>query len=101
MRRWLVVVGISCLFGFLVAGCSREQANLSRAGQIKSGMTFHKVYRILGKPDVGWGLPQKGSKEGSDLYYRIPGDKYLIVHFVGYYVGDPPTSIEDRSVLVF
>ena len=101
MRCWLVVVSVSCLFGFLVAGCGRERATLSRAGQIKPEMSFRQVYRILGRPNIGWGLPQKGSKERSNLYYEIPGDKYLIVHFIGDRVDDPPTSIEDRSVLVF
>ena len=93
--------GLICLSLFPASGCNQEQINLWRAEQIKAGMTFHHVYRIMGRPNVGWGLPQKGSTERSDLYYKIPGDRYLIIHFVGDRADNPPTSIEDRNVLVF
>lgn len=93
-------VSVICLLMFSTSGCGREQINLWRAEQIKAGMTFHQVYRIMGKPDVGFGLPQKGSKEQSWLYYETPDNKYLIINFIGDQVADPPISIEDRNVLV-
>jgi len=95
-----LLIGLICLFTLFASGCSREQLNLWRAEQIKAGMTFHQVYRIMGRPDVGFGLPQKGSKEQSWLYYKTPDNKYLIINFIGDRVADPPISIEDRNVLV-
>jgi len=100
MRRVVIFVSLVCLIGFVVLGCSRERQNLSRAEKIKAGMTFRKVYAILGKPDIGFGLPQKGTKEISWLYYAIPNDKYLVVNFVGDRVDDPPTSIESRYDII-
>jgi hypothetical protein len=94
-------IAVFCFLVFGALGCGREQANLSRAKQIKTGMTFRKVYAILGEPDVGFGLPQKGTNEPSWLYYEIPNDRYIVVNFIGDLVGDPPTSIEDRSTLVW
>lgn len=94
-------VALLCFLVFVVFSCGREQKNLSRAGQIKTGMTLREVYAVLGKPDVGFGLPQKGAEGPSWLYYKIPNDRYIVVNFVDDRVGDPPTSIEDRSSLVW
>jgi hypothetical protein len=94
-------VAVFCFLVFGAFACGREQANLSRGRQIKTGMTFREVYAILGEPDVGFGLPQKCTKEVSWLYYEIPNDRYIVVNFIGDLVDDPPTSIEDRSALVW
>jgi len=99
-RISVLLIDLICLFTLFASGCGREQLNLWRAEQIKAGMTFHQVYRIMGRPDVGFGLPQKSSKEQSWLYYKTPDNKYLIINFIGDRVADPPISIEDRNVLV-
>lgn len=54
----------------------------------------------MGKPDIGFGLPQKNTDEASWLYYKIPFDKYLVVNFKGYYVDNPPTSIENKFAII-
>jgi len=63
-------------------------------------MTFREVYAILGDPDIGFGLPQKCTKEKSWLYYAIPNEKYLVVNFIGNRVDDPPTYIERRIDII-
>lgn len=95
-QRALILVVLACLLVFAAWGCSREQRNLSRAEMIKTGVTFKEVYAILGKPDIGFGLPQECTKEESWLYYAIPNDKYLVVNFIDGPVDDPLTSIESR-----
>jgi len=100
MRRAVIVVSLMCSIGYAVIGCSRERRNLSQADKIRTGMTFKEVYAILGKPDIGFGLPQKGTKEKSWLYYAIPNEKYLVVNFIGDLVDDPPTSVESRYDII-
>lgn len=99
-QRVLILVVLACLLVFTAWGCSREQRNLSRGRVIKTGMTFKEVYAILGNPDIGFGLPQKCTKEESWLYYAIPDNKYLVVNFIGDRVDDPPTSIESRHSII-
>jgi hypothetical protein len=94
-RGWLVAAAVVVL-----AGCSQERLNLSRAVWVRPGMTFKQVYAIMGEPAVGFGLPQDGSKETSDLYYEIPNNEYVVIHFVGDRVTRPVTSKEPRGVLV-
>jgi hypothetical protein len=67
---------------------------------IRPGMTLAQVYHRMGRPDVGWGLPEQGSTNTSWLFYEIPFRKYLVVNFDGDKVGKPPISIENRNVLV-
>lgn len=67
---------------------------------IRPGMTFAQVWHRMGKPDVGWGMPEKGSTNTSSLFYKIPFRKYLVVNFDGDKVGKPPISIESRNILV-
>jgi hypothetical protein len=100
MRRALIFVSLVCLIGSAVTGCNREQRNLSQLDKIKTGMSFREVYAILGRPDIGFGLPQKCTKEKSWLFYAVPNEKYLVVNFVGDRVDDPPTSIESRHVVI-
>jgi hypothetical protein len=98
MIRSIVIPGV--LLAIATVGCNREHAHLAIGETIKPGMSFQTVYQLLGDPDVGWGLPQAGSKETSDLYYAIPGDQYLVIHFVGDRVADPATTKEPRSELI-
>ena len=97
MKRTIAILAVLSLSAFS-SGCGTY--NLCAGRTIRSGMPFDKVYSRMGKPDVGFGLPQKSTTERSSLYYNIPFKRYLVINFVGYVVDEPATSIEDRDDLV-
>ena len=76
-----------------LTGCG--SCNYVMGQTIRPGMTLGQVHHRMGKPDVGFGLPQKGEGQ-SFLSYKIPFNKYLVVNFDGDKVGDPPIEIESR-----
>jgi len=80
------------------SGCSTYHYCIGKT--IRPGTSFKTVYVLMGKPDIGFGLPQKNTEETSWLYYKIPSNRYLVVNFKGYYVDNPPTSIEDKFAVI-
>jgi hypothetical protein len=83
---------------FLLSGCSAYHYCMGKT--IRPGTTYPTVYSLMGKPYLGFGVPQKNTDETSFLFYKIPFDNYLVVNFKGYYVDDPPISIEDKFSLI-
>ena len=102
-RKRLATVSILVLLALVVSLIAVRSGMLHYllGRTIRPGMTFHQVYSRMGKPYIGFGLPQKGTKEKTHLFYTIPFQKYLVVNFVGDIVDDPPVSICDRSAIRF
>ena len=97
-KKHFILVLILVVSSIIISGCSTYHYCVGKT--IRPGASFKTVYALMGKPDVGFGLPQKNTDEASWLYYKIPFDKYLVVNFKGYYVDNPPISIEDRFALI-
>ena len=97
-KKHLIFVSILLVSLIFSSGCSTYHYCIGKT--IQPGTSFKTVYSLMGKPDVGFGLPQENTDETSWLYYKIPYKKYLVVKFKGYYVDDPPTSIEDRFAII-
>ena len=95
----LVTIVLLVIVISITTTCSTWNNN-SRAQLIKPGMTFNEVYKLMGNPDIGWGLPQKGSGQESMLFYEIPGDRYVIVNFKGDVVSAPPISYIDKAGVI-
>ena len=98
MARRVTIPIVSASLLVLSTGCGTHHYLLGQT--VRPGMPFDRVYRRVGKPDVGFGLPRKGPKRKSRLFYEIPFNKYLVINFVGYVVDDPPASVESRRVLI-
>lgn len=100
--RLLRTVAFLTVLGGLVAGCvGRAEANLALSQRLKPGMSFNEVLALMGKPDHGWGLPMKNSREETWQLYRIPGRKFVAVRCVGDLVADPPTEIWNEDDIVY
>ena len=97
-KRLLLIVSVAVM---ILSFCGCGTSNYLMGQTIRPGMTLPQVYHRMGKPDVGFGLPERGSTNSSWLYYKIPFRKYLVVNFDGDKVGKPPISIEGRGVLVY
>ena len=97
-KKRLIFDVILISFLMFLCGCSTYHYCIGKT--IRPGTSFKTVHTLMGKPNIGLGLPQKNTEEMSWLYYKIPFDKYLVVNFKGYYVDNPPTSIEDRFAVI-
>ncbi len=98
MKKHIIPVSILLLFSTFCCGCSAYHYCIAKT--IRTGTSFKTVHALMGKPDFGFGLPQKNTDETSWLYYKIPFDKYIVVNFKGYYVDKPSTSIENKFALI-
>ena len=98
MNKSMIWIAIIAMMLLLSSGCNTW--TYLRRQTIRPGMTFTQVYHFMGKPVVGFGLPQKGTGK-SWIYYRIPFNRYLVVNFEDDKVSNPPISIESRNILVY
>ena len=94
MKKLIITLFAAVSVSLFLSGCGTQHYLMGQT--IRAGMTLKQVSSRMGKPDVGFGLPEKKGTGPSWLYYRIPFGKYLVVNFDGDKVGKPPVSVESR-----